>query len=93
MKRGVGLPTCGDGGAFHEGTGGRSEGEDASKAKGKLSVTGGRESAGGLYLIVDVEFVSEGGSEAEGRSESGVGLEPRGGLESGGGFTSGEGCE
>lgn len=49
MNRGVFSSICGSGGLFHSGILGRSDGELAVAARGKLSVMSGRGSGFGLY--------------------------------------------
>ena len=50
IKRGVCSGTCGSGGRFHEGIGGRSAAEWAAAARGKLSTIGGGIGGSGLNV-------------------------------------------
>lgn len=50
INKGVFSGTCGSGGVFHEGIGGRSEDVSAEAARGKLSTMSGAGLGCGLYI-------------------------------------------
>lgn len=60
MNSGVDSVTCGEGGLFHSGIGGRSEGDIAFAARGKLSVMGRGASGSGFRIGFGFSRGSEG---------------------------------
>jgi len=70
MKSGVDSLTCGEGGLFHDGMGGRSEGETALSARGKLSTIGGGGSGTGFRSGLGFSRGSEGPGFRDERSGS-----------------------
>jgi len=71
IKRGVDSLTCGEGGRFHSGIGGRSAEELALAARGKLSIIGGDSASGGLWRTLGGSV----GAAGRGSRSSSLGME------------------